>query len=111
MNIETIINELKKDEELFKLTVLYLKVTSSNKNKLLDLFQLGIKLGEKDVNDAIRVAIKKDKETLNLIKKMAEMEALGNIENPTYEETMETMKEHTAPIDNDLLKKVLKNNR
>lgn len=108
MNIETIVNELKKDEELFKLTILYLKVTESNKDKLLDLYQTGIKLGEKDVNDAIHAAIKNDKEALSAIKDMVEMEAIGSKENPTYEETMKTMKEYTAPIDTDLLKKVFK---
>ena len=108
MNIETIVNELKKDEELFKLTILYLKVTGSNKDKLLDLYQTGIKLGETEVIDAIHAAIKNDKDALNTIKEMAEMEAVANMETPTYEEAMKTMREHTAPIDTDLLKKVFK---
>ena len=91
-----------------KLTVLYLKVAKLSKSNLLDLYETGRKLGEENVTQAIYLAIKSDKENFKTIKEMIKMEAIGNMKIPSYEDTMETMKEHTAPIDPDLLKKIFK---
>ena len=108
MNIETIIKELENNENVFKLALLYLKVTKLNKEDLLDLFEKGKKLGGETITQAIFLAIKDDKETLKTIKEMIDMESISNMEIPSFKATTKTIKEHTAPIDPELLKKVFK---
>lgn len=108
MNIEKIMKELENNEEIFKLTFLYLKVKGLNKNSLIDLYEKGKKMGQENISQAIYLAIKDDKETMNTIKEMIEMEAIGGMDIPSYKETMNTMKEHTPEIDPNIVKKVLK---
>ena len=108
MNIETIIKELENNEKVLELSLLYLKITGLSKDYLLNLYEIGRKLGEESISQAIYLAIKNDKETLKIIKEMVEMNAIGNMEVPSYKDTMDTMKEHTAPIDPNLFKKVFK---
>jgi hypothetical protein len=108
MTIEKILDELKKHEDVFKLAVLYLKMTNSGKSELLNLYEKGISKGEENVVQAILAAIKDDKKVFESMKEIIKMDAIGNMETPTYTEATDTIKKHTAPIDPDIAKKVFK---
>lgn len=108
MNIKELLNELKKDDELYKLTLLYLLVKEEEKEYLLELYK---KDNDSNVCESIKKAIHEDKETMKVIKEIIKAQSFGNGEIPSFKETNEIVKKQMPSMDNNDIKEFIKNNK
>lgn len=108
MNINELLKKLKKDDKVFKLAILYLKVTKKEKEALLEMYSNSNK---DNIIDAIENAIYADTETFDTMKKIIDAQVLANGDIPTFKETSEVIKNQMPEIDSTDLKKFIEENR
>ena len=108
MKINELLEELKKDDKVFRLAILYLKVTKKEKEALLEIYNNS---NNDNIIDAIENAIHEDTEVFDTMKKIIDAQVIATGDIPTFKETSEVIKKQMPEIDSTDLKKFIEENR